>query len=43
MWCPNGGCGFYGSQFELLDMIFDPSLADIQSDMLDYAQRFGVS
>lgn len=39
MWCPNG-CGYYGSQFELLTMIFDPSLADVQIDMVDCTQRF---
>lgn len=35
MWCPHGDCGFYGSQFELLRMVFDPTLADVQVDMIE--------
>lgn len=35
MWCPYGDCGYYGSQFELLGLIFDPSLADVQADMIE--------
>lgn len=35
MWCPNGDCRYYGSQFDLLGMIFDPTLADVQADMIE--------
>lgn len=33
MWCPTGDCSYYASQFELLDLLFDPALADVQVDM----------
>lgn len=35
MWCSNPKCSYYASQFELLYLVFDPSLADIQVDMLE--------
>jgi hypothetical protein len=39
MWCPSGRCGYYGSQFALLGMLFDPSLADVQLDMSELSRQ----
>jgi hypothetical protein len=39
MWCPNGDCGYYASQFALLGMLFDPSLADVRADIAELSQR----
>lgn len=33
MWCPHGDCGYYGSQFGLLALVFDQTRADVQADM----------
>lgn len=40
MWCPNGHCDYYASQFDLLRLIFDPSLADVQMDINELSQTY---
>jgi hypothetical protein len=43
MWCPNGGdCRYYASQFDILRLVFDPSLTAVQAEVEEYRQRFRV-